>query len=50
MISYLQVILADESQGGSSIALTLWDKLAVAFNADQKVIAVKGAKVPEREL
>jgi len=42
-----EVTLADESQGGSSITLTLWDKLAVAFDADQKVIAVKGAKVGE---
>jgi len=42
-----EVILADDSQGGSSITLTLWEKMAVEFNHNGRVIAIKGAKVGE---
>jgi len=42
-----EVVLADDSEGGSSISLTLWDKAAQNFTADQKILAIKGAKVGE---
>ena len=41
------MILADDSQGGSSITLTLWEKMAVEFNHNGRVIAIKGFKVGE---
>ena len=40
-----ELILADDSDGGSSISLTLWDRMAVDFNHNNRVIALKGAKV-----
>ena len=40
-----ELILADDSEGGSSISLTLWGRMAVDFNHNNRVIALKGAKV-----
>ena len=40
-----ELILADDSEGGSSISLTIWGRMAVDFNHNNRVIALKGAKV-----
>jgi len=42
-----EVVLADKSQGGSSVNLVLWGKQAEEFNSADAIIAVKGAKVNE---
>ena len=38
-------MLADNSQGGSSVNLVLWGKQAEDFNSADAIIIVKGAKV-----
>ena len=40
-----EIVLADKSQGGSSVNLVLWGKQAEEFNSADAIIAVKGAKV-----
>jgi len=42
-----EVVLADNSNGGSSINLVLWAEQAEQFNSHDVILAVKGAKLTE---
>jgi len=42
-----EIVLADKSQGGSSVNLVLWGEQAVQFNSADAIIAIKGAKLNE---